>query len=273
MAHHYAEAIPRSRTPAANALEKRFTNQGGKQLSHQDPKMLANIGAKHIHTAGSDAFPLDTLMVDLLHTRLEGFAESQDEVSHVRALSKAIGIGALALGWAGNTATTLLKIPIPIYVTLGLLLVGVVATVIASISSAKSTVREWKTMETDVLRDVGKNMARWYETIRSVRRAYTRKQIRFAEDYFSAVAADARLRMAMFVGALEKVGLIPLLGTVVVTIAKSTGSDPYSLFLWYTAAAVAGIFYVFALRFIEIALALERFTVILRHAGEEDEKL
>ncbi|QEZ45239.1 hypothetical protein D2917_12790 [Cupriavidus oxalaticus] len=212
-------------------------------------------------------------MADLLHTKLEGFAERNGEASHVQSLSKGIGIGALALGWAANTATTLLKIPIPIYATLGLLLLGVVATVIASISSAKSAVREWKTMEADVLSDVGKNMVRWYETIHRVRRAYTRKQIRFAEDYFAAVAADARLRMAMFVGALEKVGLIPLLATVVVTIAKFTDSDPFSLFLWYTAAALAGIFYVIALRFIEIALALERFTVILRHAGEEDEKL
>lgn len=206
-------------------------------------------------------------MADLLQTRLEGFAEGKEEVSHVRNLSKVVGIGALVLGWGANTATTLLNIPIPIYAALGPLLVGVAATVIASISSAKSTVREWKTMETDVLRDVGRNMARWYETIRSVRRVYTPKPIRFAEDYFAAVAADARLRMAMFVGALEKVGLIPLLGTVAVTIAKFTGSDPFTLFLWYTAAAVAGIFYVM------IALALERFTVILRHAGEEDEKL
>lgn len=245
----------------------------GIQLSQFGKKVVTGEGAKNIQAAGSDFLALDALMADLLHTRLEGFVESKEEVSHVRTMSKVVGIGALALGWAGNTATTLLKIPIPIYATLGLLLVGVVATVIASISSAKSTVREWKTMEADVLRDVGRNMARWYETIRSVRRAYTRKQIRFAEDYFAAVAADARLRMAMFVGALEKVGLIPLLGTVVVTIAKSTGSDPFSLFLWYTAAAVAGIFYVIALRFIEIALALERFTVILRHAGDVDEEL
>ncbi|MCO4862859.1 hypothetical protein MKD38_14320 [Cupriavidus sp. WGlv3] len=242
-------------------------------MSQQEQKVVAGVGAKGIQTAGSDAFALDALMADLLQMRLEGFIEGNEEISQVRALSKVIGIGALALGWVANTATTLLNIPISNYATLGLLLVGVVATVIASISSAKSTIREWKTMETDVLRDVGKNMARWYETIRSVRRVYTRKQIRFAEDYFAAVAADARLRVAMFVGALEKVGLIPLLGTVVVTMAKSTGSDPFSLFLWYTAAAVAGIFYVIALRFIEIALALERFTVILRHAGEVDEKL
>jgi len=236
---------------------------------HHDGK--AGSEGKDISGLTQSTFPLNALVNDLLQTRLSGLSENEGKESSVPHWSRIVGVGALVLGWIGMSVATFAGISLLMYPTLILLVVGVIAAIVGAISNAKNTVREWKTMEVDIVRDVGKNMSRWYETIRKVQRAYTPQQIKFAQDYFTAVASDSRLRLAVFVGALEKVGLIPLVATVFVTFAQLKSGGSYSLFLWYTAAVIGGGFYLVALKFVEVALTLERFAAVLKHAADVHE--
>ncbi|KDP87818.1 hypothetical protein CF70_034460 [Cupriavidus sp. SK-3] len=148
------------------------------------------------------------------------------------------------------------------------MLLGAIAAAVSAVGVVMSTVREWGEMESNTLDAVGENMSRWYGTISRIRATYSREQILFAQGYVSDVAVQARARLALFVGALEKVGIIPLVASVALTLANffKSGSMPL---LWFTAAVVAGVFYVLALRLVDIAFTLERFALILRHAIAE----
>lgn len=153
------------------------------------------------------------------------------------------------------------------YVCLGSLVVGAAASIAYGVSTSRGFLKEWKTLEADMLDGAGKRMHLWYETISKLRGTYTPDQINFAQDYVCAVSAQVRSSLAYFIGALDKVGMIPLIGSVAVTLAKffDNGQVP---FIWMTAAAVAGIFYVIALRFVGITFTLDRLAVILKHAAK-----
>ncbi|RAS05009.1 hypothetical protein [Cupriavidus alkaliphilus] len=156
------------------------------------------------------------------------------------------------------------------YVSLILLLTGTVASVGYGIAGAKGFIKEWRTLEADMLDGAGKRMHLWYETIAKLRATYTPDQMSFAQDYISAVSAQLRSRLGYVIGALDKVGLIPLIGSVAVTLAKffQEGQLP---FIWSEAAIAAGIFYVIALRFIGVTYTLDRLAVILKHAAKRQE--
>lgn len=232
----------------------------------------ARIAELHRNGMSSpEAFALDALMDDLVKVRQWSIAESPQKSAFLEVWSDRVCIGALALGWLANATSTWLKLPVLNWLALALLVVGGLATIGVAAYKSRLLVREWKSMEMELLGDIGRNLSRWYEAIREIRRAYSPQQLRFAKSYFSAVAKDARSRIALFVGALEKVGLIPSAVTLIVTLVKFRSGEPLSIFIWYTGATVAGILYVFTLKFIDVAMTLERFVVILEHASDDRE--
>ncbi|WP_146208491.1 hypothetical protein [Cupriavidus plantarum] len=86
----------------------------------------------------------------------------------------------------------------------------------------------------------------------------------------SDVASQFRGRLAFIIGAFDKVGAIPLIGTTAFALGNfNKGGTPY--LMWCTAAAAAGLFYVIAMRFAEIAFTLERFALILDHAAAKQD--
>lgn len=156
------------------------------------------------------------------------------------------------------------------YASLILLLIGALASVGYGISGAKGFVEEWRILEADMLDGAGRRMHLWYEAITKLRATYTPDQMSFVQDYVSAVSAQLRSRLGYAIGALDKVGLIPLIGSVAVTLAKFF-QDGQLPFIWSVAAVVAGIFYVIALRFIGVTYTLDRLAVILKHAAKQRE--
>ncbi len=144
----------------------------------------------------------------------------------------------LTVGWGLSVLASSGIYPKASIPALALLLIGVLTITILALRSTMRTVREWITMEATTIGAVGKNMARWYETVCNIPRTYTVEQISFARRYVTDVAAQARGRLALFIGALEKVGVIPLLATTAITLAGfyRYGTAPL---VWCTAAAVA----------------------------------
>nr|WP_147299306.1 hypothetical protein [Cupriavidus taiwanensis] len=177
----------------------------------------------------------------------------------------------LAAGWAISAGVSWGILSKGDNFALALLVLGAIATTMSALGAVLRTVREWKALEADTMGSVGKNMSCWYEAIGKIRTAYSRKQIVFAQGYVADVAAQARGRLSFFVGALEKVGVIPLLASTAVALANFSKDGAVPL-LWCTAAAVAGLFYLLAMRLVDIAFMLERFALILKHATAEQDK-
>lgn len=153
-----------------------------------------------------------------------------------------------------------------IYLSLISLLAGTVSSITFGISSATQVLREWRTLETDMLAAVGQRMTVWYEIVERIQERYTPEQVSFAQDYMTAVCGQIRARISYVVGGLDKVGFVPLIASVALALAKFF-QDGQLPFLWSAAAVVAGILYVLALRLIGVAFTLERLIVILKYAA------
>ena len=212
---------------------------------------------------------LDGLLRDLHRVVQESEHPAAGPSVLERVLQGASVLG-LTLGWGMSAvASSGLYRPASLP-ALALLLMGVLAITLLALGSTLSPIREWRTLEAQTMGAVGKNMARWYDMVCNIRHAYTAEQIVFARRYVIDVAAQARGRLSLFIGALEKVGIIPLLASTAITVAgfQRDGTVPLA---WCTAAVVAGIFYFFALRLVDIAYTLERFALILEQAATTPE--
>jgi len=210
---------------------------------------------------------LDILLEELRQVIAESELSAGESASTSRAVRilQWVSAAGLALGWAAAILISMEIVSKGNSLALALMMVGASATVTLACIGASKTAREWKSVETDTLSAVGMNMARWFDAINKIRNVYTYEQIAFAQGYMSAVAAQARARLSLFVGALDKVGIIPLVASMAVTVAKFSEDGKLPL-LWCTAAAVAGVIYLFALRLTDVAFTLERFAFILGHA-------
>ncbi|WP_150124037.1 hypothetical protein [Cupriavidus nantongensis] len=213
------------------------------------------------------AMTVHALMGELSGAVRAATSDGDDSTPRHQRVLLVVSLGAMALAWltaffAERDGPLWLA-----HVCLGLLVVGAATTIAYGLSTSRSFLKEWKTLEVDMLDGAGKRMQLWYETISKLRETYTPDQINFAQDYVCAVSTQVKSSMAYIVGALDKVGLVPLIGSLAVTLAKffDNGQIP---FIWMTAAAVAGIFYVIALRFVGISFTLDRLAVILKHAAK-----
>lgn len=214
---------------------------------------------------GRDLLALDGLLKDLHKVVSDAEARSAASSSLAERLLRWASVIGLAGGWAISAGVSWGVFSYGGYLALVLLVLGAVATTVGALWSAFSAVREWRVLEVETVVSVGKNMSDWYDIVCKIRAAYPREQIVFAQSYVCDVAAQARGRLSLFVGALEKVGIIPLLASTAITLANFSKDGTVPL-LWCTAAAVAGLFYLFAMRLADIAFMLERFALILKHA-------
>jgi len=228
----------------------------------REPQSVSHI---RDYASECDLLALDGLLGDLHRVVLDSEGSSL-KAPHGEGVLRWISVIALTAGWAMSAMVSSGIYPDWGITALGLLLTGVIAITILALRSAMQTIREWRALEAETVGAVGRNMARWYETVCKVRKTYSYEQISFAKRYVSDVAAQARGRLSLFIGALEKVGIIPLLASTAVTLANFNKDGTIPL-VWCTAAAVAGLFYCFAMRLVDIALMLERFALILEHAA------
>lgn len=212
---------------------------------------------------------LDDLLDDLYRVVLESEAGSPKS-PRCGSILRGVSAVALVVGWAMSVTASSSMYPNLSLLALGILLLGVFGITISGIWSAMRTVREWRTLEADTVKAVGRNMARWYDAICKIRKAYSYEQISFANQYVSNVATQARGRLSLVIGALEKVGVIPLLASAAVTIVNFSNDGTIPI-VWCTAAAAAGLIYFFALRMMDVSFMLERFALILEQAAKDSQ--
>lgn len=222
-------------------------------------------------TAQKDAPTLEALMVELRAVVLAG-QDGKSSGSTPRYQNRLLCACLAAMLCAWVTAVAAERgAPVWVsYLSLGALVFGALAAVGSGVSSAKGFLQEWKTVEVDMLEGVSKRMSVWYGTISTIRKTYTTDQIHFAQDYVTAVSSQLRSRLACFVGALDKVGVIPVVASASVALIKFH-QDGVPSFIWLTATSIAVFFYVLALRFLDVAFTLERLAVILKHAAIQPE--
>lgn len=215
------------------------------------------------------ATDLENLLDRLVSVRRASEAETEARDGPIFSRSGGIGLGLFGGGWLASSGATWLHLAWLNALAVFVLVLGVVWLVVATIPTVRSFLKQFGSLEADTFNDVGRNLSRWYDAIPDIRENYSPEQIRFAQEYLKAVGSDARVRMAMFTGALDKVGLIPLVATTIVTLVKFNAGENLPMYLWYSAAAVAGLLYVAMLRLTDVAFALERFSLILKYAAED----
>jgi len=211
------------------------------------------------------------ILTDLHRILVESHADTSVSAQRRGAIYYASLTG-LIVGWGLSVLIWLGLFPQPGVglAAVAIFSIGVVTASVSAVPSAIQSIREWKSLETETILSVQKNIARWHRTIFHLRESYTQEQLSFAERYVSDVASQLRGRVSLFIGALEKVGVIPMLATTAITLANFSKNGTIPL-AWWTAAAVAGVFYVFALRLVDLAFTFERFALILDHAAMKRE--
>lgn len=209
--------------------------------------------------------PIDRLLADLHQVVIDSQSDSLGSAKSTGLLYRVSSL-TLVAGWLATVLTSIGFYPKLAPWALTVLLCGIVSTVGLGAPSWIRAIREWKSLEADTVAAVGRNLARWHHAILQIRATYTHDQLTFSKRYVSDVASQLRGRLAFIIGAFDKVGAIPLIGTTAFALANfNKGGTPYVM--WCTAAAAAGLFYVIAIRFAEVAFTLERFALILDHAA------
>lgn len=213
--------------------------------------------------------PIDGILADLHRAVIDSQADTS-ESSKRRGMIHYVGLTGLIVGWSLAVLSWSGLLPqLSVALTAVVIFsIGVVAASFSAVPSVIRSIREWKSLETETITAAQKSIARWHGTIIEIREAYTHEQLSFVQRYVSHVASQLRGRLSLFIGALEKVGVIPLLATTAVTLANYSKDGTIPL-AWWTAAAIAGLFYLLALRLVDLAFTFERFALILEHATAE----
>lgn len=150
-----------------------------------------------------------------------------------------VSAASLSGGWAGAALVSGGTFKQAGAYVLGLLIIGALGVTVLAIGSAFGIVREWRTMEADMVGSVGRNMSVWYEKVCRIRATYPVDQLTFAHQYITSVANQARRRVSFFIGAIEKVGAIPLVASTVVALMKFSESGAIPI-VWCTARQSRG---------------------------------
>lgn len=149
-----------------------------------------------------------------------------------------------------------------VYIALGAMSVAFLCLLIFMMTDGREMLRELRTLDRDLFQSIGEYMQTRYACCLQLRETYTEDQIRFAHAYLRETLAQLRPRMSTFVGPLEKVGILPLVASVIITFTTTLGSKNLS-FYWYIGAALGIWCYFLAFRFLETAYLLQRALMLL----------
>jgi hypothetical protein len=142
---------------------------------------------------------------------------------------------------------------------------GTIGSVIFSIFGSREILQGLKRFEIDALTEAEVRMAARYRLAQRIGAEFDVKQISFAKAYLQAGCQDVRSRIGMGIGALEKIGLLPLGASTLVALAKMYESSPVATF-WCIGALVLLLFYLGAMRILGATQTIERMVLVLSHA-------
>lgn len=156
------------------------------------------------------------------------------------------------------------------YASLALLVFSIGFLIYFVLTDGRIALRELRKLDEDIFTGIGINMEKRYSLCLDLRQRYSEDQIRFAQAYLLESLAQVRLRLSSLVGPLEKVGIVPLVASAVVTLATTLSNKEIS-FYWYLGVAIAMLMYFMAFRFFETTYAIQRAAMLLHavQAGRE----
>lgn len=163
------------------------------------------------------------LLIDALHQSDEDNGES----TWAETWGLGLSLSLMAIGFCAYLVhDQLWKQPILSLFALGAMVVGEVGAVICSFSGARTTWVELKRFDHEMLAGAAKRMSDRYLLAKRISERFDEKEIAFAKDYLQSVCAHMRSRIGLMIGALDKVGIIPLAVSSLVALVKVYGAAP-----------------------------------------------
>lgn len=146
------------------------------------------------------------------------------------------------------------------------LVTGVSAAAVLVLVGVKATWTEMKNFEREFLSSVSSRLVERRAVVVRIGSGFSHQDILFARDYLKSVAVHLRSRISLIVGALDKVGVLPLAVSAAITLLKLKEAGTVTV-VWVAGTAVLAFFYVLSVHMLDAAYTVERFVVLLDHAA------
>lgn len=206
--------------------------------------------------------------IALLIDALQEVSASDEKSSWAETWGLGLSISVMTIGFCTYLVYDYLwKQPILVPVALGAMVVGEVGALICSFFGAKATWAELKQFDRELLTGAAERISNRYQLAHRISERFDAKQIAFAKDYLSSLCVHMRSRIGLLIGALDKIGIIPLTVSSLVALVKVYGNGSFAG-AWYAGALVLLLFYVASMRMLGSAYTIERFIVVLNHAED-----
>lgn len=204
--------------------------------------------------------------IGLLIDALKDSDKDEEKSSWAETWGLRLSLSLMAMGFCAYLVHDYLwNEPLLVQFALGAMVVGEVGAVVCSISGARTTWAELKRFDHEMLSGAAKRMSDRYLLAKRISERFDEKQIAFARDYLRSVCSHLRSRIGLMIGALDKVGIIPLAVSFLVALVKVYGNGTFAG-AWYAGAFVLLLFYVASLKMLGTAYTIERFVLVLDHA-------
>ena len=210
--------------------------------------------------------PIHTPVTRLIASLKEADTTDDDQLSRRQMLSATLGfflavlgLGLFAIYERYSQAEWL------VWVSMGALGGGTAWSVVFTVFGGKEVLQMLKRFEIDALTGAEQRIAQRYRLAQRIGAEFDATQIGFAKAYLQAGCQDVKSRIGMGVGALEKIGLLPLVASTLVALAKMYESSPFAT-LWCAGAVVLLLFYLGAMRILGATQTIERLVLVLTHA-------
>ena len=213
-----------------------------------------------------NAVPTHTPVTRLIAALKEADTTEDDKLSRRQMLSATLGFVLAVLGLGlfaiyerySNEAWL-------VWVSMVALGGGTAWSVIFAVFGGRELLQMLKRFEIDALTGAEARIAGRYRLAQRIGAEFDAKQISFAKAYLQAGCQDVRSRIGMGIGALEKIGLLPVGASTLVALAKMYESSPFAT-LWCIGALVLLLFYLGAMRILGATQTIERLVLVLSHA-------
>lgn len=173
-----------------------------------------------------------------------------------------LGIGLVALALSGVWQSAF-----PVWVAAVALVVGAIVAPINVFVGVRETWIDLKGLQIDLLRSVSKRLTKRRNLVLEIGMAFSYEEITFARDFLRSIAAQTRSRIGLIVGAIDKIGVLAIIGSVTVVLIKLPDQGRLSYTLY--AGTVVGVFFymVFAHMWATVS-SYEHHVVLLEHAAQ-----
>lgn len=213
----------------------------------------------------TNTLPTQTPVTRLIAALKETDDEEDDDLSRLQTWSTRLGLLALSGLGLFLVYENYWKAPWLVWASLTAVGGGTIGSVIFSVFGTKALWQALKRFEVDALTQAEPRIAERHRLAQRIGAEFDAKQIGFARAYLQAGCQDVRSRIGMGVGALDKIGLLPLGASTLVALAKMYESSPFATF-WCIGALVLLLFYLGAMRILGATQTIERLVLVLTHA-------